>query len=252
MKAEEKELWQRYRAGRSEDALRALAEFYVPLMEMAAHNVANKIDYRLQPEELLGSGYQGLRRAIERYDPDRGVPFQGYAWTRIRGSILDYLREDVDELSRLERKKATAVNRARIELQRKGVVDPTSSDIAEYLGTDAEDVERTQALTLRVHTRWHLDMLVRGEEGTATYGSFLCNDVRAEKEQENIASIVEEGLAILPEKEAEVLRRHYIDGMKLKEVGRAMGLSESRACQLEKRALEYLRESAWYRRNNAA
>jgi len=86
-------LWRRFRQSRSIELRNQLAEYYLPLVKVVAGRVAIGLPSHVDKDDLLSSGVFGLLDAIERFDPDRKNKFETYAGVRVRGAILDYLRE---------------------------------------------------------------------------------------------------------------------------------------------------------------
>ena len=157
-------------------------------------------------DDVESAALIGLIDAVDRYDPARGVPFEGYAGLRIRGAVLDELRR-VDDHTRDERRKARETN-----------VD-TSPEIGAYGGTLS------------------LDMLL--ETGDRDWAAD--DDTGDQYEHQDLRMRVESALTCLPPRQREVLARYYGDSLTLRESAAKMGISEARACQLHGRAIHNLR-----------
>jgi RNA polymerase sigma factor for flagellar operon FliA len=191
------ELWARCRAGDG-GARHALIERYLPLCRRIA--LATKVlpTAALGSEDLEAAGVVGLIQAVDRFDPERGIPFEGYAALRVRGAVLDEVRR-LDDLSR------TARGRARADEH---------------------------------HVAMSLDSLEeRGEMGGPTQAAEV--DERAA--QAGLRDDVERALAAIPVRERSILASYYRDGLSLAAIGRRLGVSEARVCQLHGRAIAQLR-----------
>lgn len=157
-------------------------------------------------DDIESAALIGLIDAVDRYDPARGVPFEGYAGLRIRGAILDELRR-LDDHTRGERQRARTV------------AADTEPGIGAFGGTLS------------------LDMLL--ETGDRDWAA---DDDSADRyEHQDLRMRVESALKCLPPRQREVLARYYGDSLTLRESARRMGISEARACQLHGRAILNLR-----------
>ena len=197
------QLWARSREGDAA-ARCALIECYVPLATRIAHGMNVPVGAVAGPDDLESAALIGLIDAVDRFQPERGVPFEGYASLRIRGAVLDEVRR-VDELGRADRRR-----------QREAAAQ---GEEGSYLGTVS------------------LDELI--ENG---YHGGVEQDELAERyEAEDLRMRVRSAMACLPPRQREVLERYYGQSLTLRETGARMGISEARACQLHGRAIQNLR-----------
>jgi RNA polymerase sigma factor for flagellar operon FliA len=157
-------------------------------------------------DDIESAALIGLIDAVDRYDPERGVPFEGYAGLRIRGAILDELRR-LDDHTRSERQRARTV------------------------AADSEPEIGAYGATLS------LDMLL--ETGDRDWAAD--DDDTDRYEHQDLRTRVETALKCLPPRQREVLARYYGDSLTLRESAVRMGISEARACQLHGRAIVNLR-----------
>jgi RNA polymerase sigma factor for flagellar operon FliA len=199
------QLWARCREGDSESRCR-LIERYTPLATSVARRMRVPTSPLMGRDDIESAAVLGLIDAVDRYDPDRGVPFEGYAGLRIRGAVLDELRR-LDDHTRDERR------RARI------VVADTDPEIGAYGAVLS------------------LDLLL--ESGDRDWAADDETDDRYESQ--DMRARVEYALRSLPTRQREVLARYYGDSLTLRESAARMGISEARACQLHGRAIVNLR-----------
>lgn len=201
--ADSAQLWVRCRGGDAA-ARCALIERYAPLATRIARGMNVPIGAVAGSDDLESAALIGLIDAVDRFQPERGVPFEGYATLRIRGAVLDEVRR-VDELGRADRRR-----------QRAAVAQ---GEEGSYQGTVSLD-----------------ELLERGYHGGAE------QDELAERyEAEDLRSRVRSAMACLPPRQHEVLERYYGQSLTLREAGLRMGISEARACQLHGRAIQNLR-----------
>ena len=199
------QLWARCREGDSASRCQ-LIERYAPLATAVARRMRVPTNALTGRDDIESAALVGLINAVDRYDPDRGVPFEGYAGLRIRGAILDELRR-VDDHTRSERRRARMV------------VDDSEPEIGAYGATLS------------------LDLLL--ETGDRDWAA--ADETADRYESQDLRSRVESALRCLPPRQREVLARYYGDSLTLRESGARMGITEARACQLHGRAIFNLR-----------
>jgi RNA polymerase sigma factor for flagellar operon FliA len=200
------QLWASCRQGDSTSRC-TLIERYAPLATSVARRMRVPTGALMGRDDVESAALIGLIDAVDRYDPDRGVPFEGYAGLRIRGAILDELRR-LDDHTRAERQRARTV-----------AVD-TEPEIGAYGATLS------------------LDLLL--ESGDRDWAAE--DDSTDQYENQDMRMRVESALRCLPPRQREVLARYYGDSLTLRESAMKMGISEARACQLHGRAIQNLRQ----------
>ncbi|TMC69326.1 MAG: sigma-70 family RNA polymerase sigma factor [Chloroflexi bacterium] len=196
-------LWARCREGDAA-ARCALIERFAPLATRIARGMNVPIGAVAGSDDLESAALIGLIDAVDRFDPERGVPFEGYASLRIRGAVLDEVRR-VDELGRADRRR-----------QREAAAQ---GEAGTYHGTVSLD-----------------ELIERGYHGGAEQ-----DEVAERYEAEDLRSRVRSAMTCLPPRQREVLERYYGQSLTLREAGLRMGISEARACQLHGRAIQNLR-----------
>lgn len=199
------QLWASSRQGDSASRC-ALIERYAPLATSVARRMRVPTGAVMGRDDVESAAFIGLIGAVDRYDPERGVPFEGYAGLRIRGAILDELRR-LDDHTREDRRRA-----------REFAMD-TEPEIGVYGATLS------------------LDLLL--ETGDRDWAAD--DDTADRYENQDLRTRVESALRCLPPRQREVLARYYGDSLTLRESAVKMGISEARACQLHGRAIHNLR-----------
>jgi RNA polymerase sigma factor FliA len=204
------ELWRHYRETGDPGARRQLLDFYLSLV----HHVAREINRRTREaelEDLVTAGTFGLTRAVDSFDPSRGLPFGTYAVRRIRGAILDDLRS------------RDWAPRARMAKARRLLVATTALEYR--LGRSPRPEEMAAQLEIDVSTYWRW----REDTGCRTVGSSF-RSLRA-------------AIARLSEKHRAVMALYYYEGLSPQQIAEVMHLNESRVLQIRNRALQRLRWS---------
>jgi RNA polymerase sigma factor for flagellar operon FliA len=187
-------------------------------------------------EELAAAGALGLIDAVDKYDPSMGVPIRAYVAIRVRGAILDAVREQ-DWAPRRVRKSGTQLMQARNSLQTRLGRAPRHQEVAAELGLERGSYEKIRADTERKVVAIDEDpeapIQLPGEAPTA-----LDTCLEAERTE-----LLQRALDSLDPRDARLITIIDVEGRSLKEAGAALGVSESRACQLHTRAVERLRST---------
>ncbi|MGI9335389.1 MAG: RNA polymerase sigma factor FliA [Gammaproteobacteria bacterium] len=211
---------------------------HLDLVERIAHKIARRLPPHVDIDDLVQAGMVGLIEATRSYDASHGASFSTFAGFRVRGAILDELRR-ADWAPRALRQRSREINSAaeRVELRTGG--EARSSDIAAELGmpTGAYQKLRFDLLatkTRSLHEATGIDILPAdafADTPSSPYHSAEANETREE---------LARALARLDERIRDILARYYVEDQSLREIGEALGISESRVCQLHARALERL------------
>jgi len=244
-------LWEQYASvspgsdsGARLNLRRQLIEAYAPL----ARHVVERINVKLGPalgyEDLLSEAVIGLIDAVDRFDPARGIKFETYAYHRIRGAVMDMLR-DLDWLPRSVRQRESELASAYADLQDRLGRAPWDHELADALGMSTAELDEI-AQELAFQTVRSLDEVVIGHdsEGTTLGDSLPDRDAlspEAHLERSTEQELVARAVDALPESERTVISLYYHEGLTLKEIGRVLGVTESRACQIHGKAILRLR-----------
>ncbi|MBA3768633.1 MAG: sigma-70 family RNA polymerase sigma factor [Acidobacteria bacterium] len=193
-------------------------------------------------EDSIGAGYRGLVEAAESFDPARGVQFTTYAISKIRGCILDGLRDN-SPLTRLQHDQKKLLERSERELTETLGRAPDCEEIAAKVGVSCGMIARWKryALPLSLDTPHFLNpgetAVFLSEVLPGEYNSLDAQVIEAEKSSRLWAAV-----ARLPEREARVIRLYFADTkMTLAAIGKTLCVSETRAYQLLQQALLRLR-----------
>ena len=179
--------------------------------------------------------------AIDKFDPSVGVKFETYAYTRIRGSIIDEIRR-IDNLPRSVRNKIDQIDRARIRVENKVGDIAGNSLIADEAGLTIEEYNQITALE---HASKNISFNLTVGESTEL-GEFVKSEDKNPEEnliENEIKQAISEELKKLSEKERLVLVLYYYEELTFKEIADVLKLSESRISQLHSNALKKIRAS---------
>lgn len=214
---------------------------YAPLVKRIAHQMMVKLPYSVQIDDIIQAGMMGLLDAASRYDEFHGAQFETYATQRIRGAMLDELRE-ADWLPRSLRRDMRRIESAISRLQQKLGRSPTETEIAGELDMPLAEyqhlLQESRGAQLvyyeDFHDEDHDDFFERFEFDNDADPLALLADDRFKTE---LVRAIEN----LPERERMLMGMIYEQDMNLREVGEVLGVSESRVSQLHSQAVARLR-----------
>jgi RNA polymerase sigma factor for flagellar operon FliA len=216
----------------------------MPQVRYIARHIHDRLPQHVPMEDLVHAGVLGLMDALTKYDESRQVQFKTYAKYRIRGAILDSLRE-LDWSPRDLRRKARMIEVASARLSHALGRAPTEQDLAEDLGLSLDafqhllsELEGLDLGSLHVENNGHEqdDDLCEYLPGNPEESPYYLT-MKSELKQLLISAIEELG-----EKEQQVLSLYYYEELTMKEAGAVLGVGESRVSQIHSLALLRLRE----------
>ena len=222
------DLWEEYRNG-DRNAYEKLVEAYLPMVKVTVGRMSVNVPGYVDREDLYSAGCMGLLSAIKRYDSTREAKFTTYALTRVRGAIIDELRNH-DTLGRVTRDRVTRINNAEQELRSIGT-EVTSEKVAKKAGLtmnefwDAAIGEQASRM-IRINDT--------SENDNHSFADVLANKKKTNEpgyniETEEVVNLIYE---LLDEKEQLLVVLYYQEELTLKEIGQVMNVSESRVCQI--------------------
>ena len=237
-------LWGDYTRTRSQDARDRLIVQHSPLVKYVAGRVGVGLPRNVEQADLASFGVFGLIDAIEKFDPERGFKFETYAIARIKGAILDELRS-IDWVPRSVRSKARNLEQAMAKLESENHRSPNDTEVAEEMGITEKQLRNTLSQISHVGVVALDEMLSGGDRGESVTLGDTVADQRAGPmdvfEVEEMRQILADSINRLPEREKIVLTLYYYEGLTLAEIGRVLGVTESRVCQIHTKAVLQLR-----------
>lgn len=238
------DLWVRYVADRDSGLRDRLILHYAPLVKYVAGRVGSGLPAHVEQADLVSYGTFGLIDAITRYEPSREVKFESYAMARIRGAIIDELRS-TDWIPRSVRMRAREFERTVAALETTLQRSPTDSEVAAEMGVEVEEIRKFLGQLSLVNVV-ALDELLGDEDGSAprlvdTLQDSAALDPQAMAEHGEARQLLARAVEQLPDREKVVVSLYYFEGLTLAEIGRVLGVTESRICQLHTKAVLHLR-----------
>lgn len=235
-------LWSEYKRTGNTDIREQLILQYTPFVKYIAGRVAMGLPPNIVGDDLMAYGVFGLIDAIEKFQLDRNVKFKTYAQTRIRGAILDKLREQ-DWTPRSVRTKARQLERAYMELENNLGRSATDEEVAGHLGIGLQELYKLFNDT-RSAFLISLDEIIYGEDEKATRADFVSDEASNPQkvaEQKELKRMLVQAIKELAERERLVLTLYYYEELTLKEIGSILEVSDSRVSQLHTKAILKLR-----------
>ncbi|GIV59804.1 FliA/WhiG family RNA polymerase sigma factor [Rhodocaloribacter litoris] len=204
-------------------------------------------------EDLENVGILGLLQALEGYDPERGTPFVSYAYGRIRGALVDYLRS-IDALPRERRRKLAEAHQALDTLRQVLGAEPSDQDVADYLGISLVEYHTLlRDAQCRFSLSLHSPVDVDGEQivletipNEDTFQAF--EQIDRASLREYIQTLIKE----LPEREQTILALYYFENLTLREIAGLMNRTEARISQILGKILMTLRTQLTRAQSRAA
>lgn len=224
-------LWERFKRDGDKDARDRLVVHFSPLVKFVAGRVRSGLPPSVDQADLVSDGVIGLMDAIEKFEPARGLQFQTYAVSRIRGAMVDGLRSS-DWVPRSIREKIRDLDAAQARLERELGRAPTDGEVARELGISVDDLRKIYSQT--AHTSVvSFETVLEDEAPRATADLPGADD---DLPPGFLAAIRE-----LAERDQIVVALYYWERLTLAEIGRVLGVTESRVSQLHSRATMALR-----------
>ncbi|OGK08282.1 MAG: hypothetical protein A2W80_12290 [Candidatus Riflebacteria bacterium GWC2_50_8] len=240
---EDQQLWEQYKTNHDQRIKDALIMKYASFVKYVAGRIAVNLPSNVEFDDLVSYGILGLIDAIDKYDSDRNVKFKTYAKTRIRGAIFDELRV-LDWTPRSIRQKARKLEKAYAKLEGKLGRDARDEEIAEYLNIDISELhklfdETKKSLLLSLDEIFYDD-----EEGSSRFD--FIEDQKSDNPQSKIEEaeakkILADAISKLSDRERMVITLYYYEELTSKEIGKILGVSDSRVSQLHTTAILRLR-----------
>src|SRR2546430_6286843 len=192
----------------------------LPLIKHIAHRVAIRVPNNVEIRDLINAGVLGLLDAIEKFEPERNVKFKTYAEVRIRGAILDSLR-NLDWAPRSLRKKSKDLEKIYAGLTQKLGRPATDEEVSEAMG---EDIENFHALVEQLHGLTIGSFENVGDtEDSDNYINYYpddgTNDPYVRFQSNELTALLAQAIDELPEKERLVLSLYYYEEFTMKEIG---------------------------------
>jgi RNA polymerase sigma factor for flagellar operon FliA len=240
------ETWRRYKRTGDRSARNKLILAYSPIVKYVAGRMASSMPAHVEIVDLISYGMGGLIQAVERFEPERGIKFEAYAGTRIRGAIFDELRS-LDWVPRSVRGEAREIEKATAKLSTRLHRMPTDAELAAQMSMEPEELDASlqrvgDARVIALDQPWDVSA-ADGFETTLleTLPDPDAVDPAASADASELRERIADAILHLPERERTVLGLRYHQDMRFAEIGEILGLTESRISQLHAKAVLQIR-----------
>lgn len=237
--------WREYRATHSPDARETLMQRYIHLVRYMAGRLGRTLPSTVEFDDLVSAGVVGFLAALEGFDPAHGTDFSVYALTRIRGAMVDFVRE-IDPIGRVTRRKLREVERTLADLEQELSRPPSDAEASSRLGITVDNYhelmsQATAAMTLSLD-RVESDGDEDGEPITRAWipDTSTKDPLVTLMDKDNTGRLAQM-VAGLSAAQQLVLQLHYVEELNFREIAMVMDISESRATQLHSAAVLALR-----------
>lgn len=237
--------WIDYKVYKNPSARVDLINHYSYLVKITAGRLVTSVPGGLDRDDLVSAGVIGLIKSVDQYDPTRDVKFETYAIALIRGAILEMLRDE-DWVPRSIREKLKALDRAQTKLETEFGRPATVRELGDYLSISDQEVHDLLVRMGRTNVYSLDDVVGGGQDGDdhIHFVEMIVDDEAnpsGEVEGKELRRIMAAGVDRLPERERLVIALYYFEGLTFKEIGKVLGVSESRVYQLHTQAMGRLR-----------
>lgn len=214
---------------------------HAPLVKRIAYHLMAKLPASVQVDDLIQAGLIGLMDAAKNYDDTQGAQFETYAAQRIRGSMLDELRQ-ADWLPRTVRKSLRQIEATINQLEQKNKRAPSEDEVAKAMEIDISAYQQL-LLDARGHQLLYYEDLQDSDDADffERHVGVDNNDPLRMLEEAGFRKVLAEAIGALPEREKQMMGMYYEQELNLREIGEVLGVSESRVCQLHSQAVARLR-----------
>lgn len=221
-----------------------LIEQYLPLVRYVVARLPVTLPGSLDRDDFYSVGVMGLMHAASTFDPGRGASFKTFAYTAIRGAILDEVRKH-DPVPRNRRDRLRQMDRTSSALYATLDREPTLAELAKAMGCDEQDLD-DDLQALHTSRTLSLDEPYGAEdEGSTTLANLMqaedSPDPALAASQRERLELLTKAIAELPDTDRHVVVLYFHEQLYLKEIGQVLGVTESRVSQILTRATERLR-----------
>ena len=218
-----------------------LVQRFAPLVKRIAYHLMARLPSSVQVDDLIQNGMMGLLDAINRFEAGMGAQFETYAAQRVRGAMLDGLREN-DWLPRSLRRDFRRIEVAISQLEQQFGRAPSEQELANSLDMTLADYQK-MLQDARGHQLISFEDMVDDGDDDFLERHLIDESGEPSKilEDQSLRQLLAQGIELLPEREKLMMALYYEQDLNLREIGAVMNVTESRVCQLHSQAVARLR-----------
>lgn len=234
------ELWERYKDSKGKKEKDTLLEYYLPLVKQISQGIIKKLWSGIEIDDLVSDGTLGLMRAIEQFDPQRGIKFETYATPVIRGAIYNGLR-DLDWMPERTRAKVRALQNTMEKFMMEHGRPGTEEELAKEMKTTSKEISDLVLDLFCMYVPSLDQPLAETDEESFSFLDVLEDktgkDPVSEYEAQEDKRIVKGALEKLDNEERNLIRLHYYQGVSFEGVADQMGISLQKVSQIHRRVV---------------
>lgn len=233
--------WVALKQHRDEKARSRLAEHYLPLVKYVIDRVAYKLPEFVDREDLISEGIVGLIDAIDKFELERELKFETYAVVRVRGAVLDSLRQ-LDWVPRTLRQKNREIEKGYCEVERSLGRSASDKEVAAHIGITPEELNETLSNMAGAVVFSFEELLQMNDDDKPLLFINRIKDTSVDDPsnaviKKEVRRLLVEAVDRLPDNERTIIALYYSKNMTLKQIGGIIGITESRVSQLHAKAL---------------
>lgn len=238
--------WRQWKHEKDREAGNYLVYKYEALVDYVVHRMSISLPQNVDKDDLKSLGYNGLLDAFEKFELERGLQFETYASWRIKGAIIDGLRQ-IDWLPRSIREKSKKIEEALSTLEQEKLRTVSDKEISDYLNIPVDEIQQV-LVSASLSTMLSIDEPVYDDEDQqiGRYNMIQNDDVDSPDshiEKQHIKETLAQAIEKLSEKEQLVISLFYFEEMNLTEIAEILSLSTSRISQIHSKAMLKLKAS---------
>ena len=218
-------------------------QHFAPLVNRLARQLAAKLPSSVEVDDIIQAGMIGLMDAASRYKADQGTQFETFATQRVRGAMLDELRQN-DWAPRNVRRTQRSIDAAINALEQRLGRAPAAREVARELGVSLADY-RAMLVEAKSGQIVSYDEAEEGGDGEAPMVRHHAADASTEPlarlEERRLRGALAAAIGELPDRERHLMGLYYEQDLNFREIAAVMGVTESRVCQLHTQAVARLR-----------
>ncbi len=228
------EMWLKYKSTHSLDIRNRILMHYLGIVKCIAIKMNSVYKNKADLEDIINEGVLVLMDCIEKFDPDRGVKFETFASIRIKGSIIDYIRNQ-DWIPRSLRKKVKDIEDAFNMIQSEKGRAATDEEVAKMLNMSTTELNRAVGEANAFFLLSYEELLLNNT--SINHESLKVDSTEWQLQDDELKKMIELSIDQLNENERTVISLYYYEELKLKDIASVLDLTQSRISQIHAKAL---------------
>lgn len=234
------DIWDEYKSTRSLDVRNKILMQYLGIVKCIAIKMNAVYRNKADLEDIINEGVLVLMDCIDKYEPDRGVKFETFASIRIRGSIIDYIRNQ-DWVPRSLRKKVKDIEDTYTKLQSETGRYVTDEEVAQHLNMSKTELSKTIGEANAFFLLSYEELLL--DNSSFNQDSLACDSTEWQLQDDELKQMIALSIDELNESERTVISLYYYEELKLKDIAKVLELTQSRVSQIHSKALLKMKRS---------